>query len=943
MLSVKLNGDHLELRFEVFMGPKEFAYANHCLGHMEGAYRRDDNVWVLPKERVDELDATFKDNLAWHNSIEDIKGIRQVVLPKFHSTLEGLEDMKLPPRPFQAVGISFLHDIEQGLLADEMGLGKAQPLDAKILTPDGFILMGDIKVGDEVIGSDGKPTKVIGVFPQGEKDIYKVTFSDGSSTECCDEHLWAVNTTTRRYRKNPYLVKELKDIKDDLRLKSGNAKYFIPMVEAVDFEYQDLPIHPYLMGYLLGNGSFRDHTTMVTIPDQETVDYIKTLLPYGTQLSQKTDIDYRIAISSDEWKNNIVKGYLKEMGLYGKYSDEKHIPECYKLTEIADRILLLQGLLDSDGHVRPADNNIEFSSSSKELAEGVQFIVQSLGGTAPIRKKETTHKPAYRMSIALPKHIKPFCLSRKADVYHPRAKYPPSRAMISVEYVGKKHAQCIRVEAEDQLYVTDNFIVTHNTPQAIGAVHRLVKEGKVRKALVICPTSLKYQWGDPKEGEINKFTDYQAVVIDGLPKQRQEQYLRWITDDHILFGIVNYELVRNDLELIKKLPIDVIIADEVHRIKNWASKTSQALKELYAPYKFGLTGTPMQNKPEELFNLFDFLNPAVLGNFWAFKKRYLVTGEKFGQRNVVIGYRNLDELRRRVGPYMLRRMKKEVAPELPEMVINDYLVEMTLEQYKLNEELRADLMDLLKDIQEFNSGKDALDENAAKHPKEGQSFGYFTMMQEVSDSLELLRLSDSNMAQRYTEGLPKKLRSPKLDEIEEIVRDQMENGNNKIVIFTQFARMQRLIVERLEKIGKCEILNGSMKPVDRQAAVDRFKYQEDIHFFVTTDAGNYGINLQFASVLIHVDLPWNPAIYDQRCGRIHRIGSAFKEVTIINLITKGGLDEQIQQVLYKKRELSNQIVEKSDMEKAEMNRLTVGMMKQLLKKPAKKKKGGKNE
>jgi SNF2 family DNA or RNA helicase len=603
MLSVKLTGNNLEVRFEVFMGPKEFKYANECLQSLTGSYKRDDNIWVVPKHQVDQLNEIFNDKLAWHNSIEDIKGIRQVVLPKFYSTNEGLEDMKLEPRPFQAVGTSFLHDIQQALLADEMGLGKSV--------------------------------------------------------------------------------------------------------------------------------------------------------------------------------------------------------------------------------------------------------------------------------------------------------------------------------------------------QAIGAVHRLYKTGKIKKVLIICPTSLKYQWGAAEDGEINKFTDYKTVVIDGTPKDRHEQYRQWMTDDGILFAVVNYELVRNDLELIKRLPVDVIIADEVHRIKNWASKTSIALKELDAPYKFGLTGTPMQNKPEELFNLFDFLDPTVLGNWWAFRSRYLVTGEKFGQKGVTIGYRNLDELRRRVGPYMLRRMKKEVAPELPEMIINDYLVEMTPEQTKLNEELRNDLMELLKEMNEWNNARPnevtLREEDRPKHPKEGQSFGYFTMMQEVSDSLELLQMSDSGMAQRYADGLPSKVKSPKLDELEEIVQDQLENGNKKFVIFTQFARMQKLIVERLSKIGKCEILNGSMKPMDRQAAVDRFKYQEDVHFFVSTDAGNYGINLQFASVLVHVDLPWNPAIYDQRCGRIHRIGSAFKEVTIINLISKGGLDEQIQQVLYKKRELSNQIVEKSDQEKAEMNRLTAGVMKQLLKKPTKKK------
>jgi SNF2 family DNA or RNA helicase len=477
------------------------------------------------------------------------------------------------------------------------------------------------------------------------------------------------------------------------------------------------------------------------------------------------------------------------------------------------------------------------------------------------------------------------------------------------------------------------------TPQAIGAIHRLFREGKVRKALVICPSSLKYQWAQ----EIEKFTDHQGIVIDGDPRQREEQFSTWLHGYDYLFAITNYELVRNDIDLLKKLQYDAIVVDEVHRIKNWASKTSIAMKELDAPYKFGLTGTPVQNRPEELWNLMDFLNPAILGNWWAFRKRFVVTGEKFGKKNVVIGYKKLDELRKKVAPFMLRRMKKDVAPELPEMIINDYVVEMTAIQQGLEEQLRNDLQELLQEIQQWHESKPASpfdndnEGDSAMHPKEGQSRGFLTMMLEVCDSPQLLLMSEANMPKAYAQGLvADKIKSPKLDELEEIAKDQLEAGATKIVIFTQFAQMQKLIVERLSKIGKCEVLNGTMKPFERQAAVDRFKYDEDVNFFVTTDAGNYGINLQFASVLVHVDLPWNPAIYDQRCGRIHRIGSAFKEVTIINLISRGGIDEQIQETLYKKRELSNQLIEKNDKEREAMNKLTAQLKDPTKKSKAKK-------
>ena len=380
------------------------------------------------------------------------------------------------------------------------------------------------------------------------------------------------------------------------------------------------------------------------------------------------------------------------------------------------------------------------------------------------------------------------------------------------------------------------------TPQAVGAIHRLWKEGRVKKALIVCPTSLKYQWAT----EIEKFTDHKGIVIDGTPKQRKEQLDEFARSDKYLFAIINYELVRNDLVSIKKIQVDAIAADEVHRIKNWKSKTSEAMKQLDAPYKFGLTGTPMQNKPDELWNVMDWLNPKILGNYWAFRNRYVVTGEKFGKKNVEIGYKRLGELRRRVAPFMLRRMKVDVAPELPEMIFNTYRVEMTPEQQKIQETIQEEFMNLLQELKEFSERTEGqYDEQGEwvqpSHPKEGQMMGFFNMMLAVSDAPELLLMSESKMAQRYAELITSdKPKSPKLDELERICQDNMEAGNTKIVIFTQFARMQQLAVERLVKLGGVEVINGSMKPVDRQAAVDNFKYNEAVNFMVCTDAANYG-------------------------------------------------------------------------------------------------------
>lgn len=385
------------------------------------------------------------------------------------------------------------------------------------------------------------------------------------------------------------------------------------------------------------------------------------------------------------------------------------------------------------------------------------------------------------------------------------------------------------------------MITRLKTPQAIGAVHRLWKEGKAKKALVICPSSLKYQW----KKEVEKFTSHQALVIDGTPKQRKEQIQFLKETNDYLFTIINYELVRSDVNLLKEISWDVITCDEVHRIKNIRSKTSEAIKQLDAPYKFGLTGTPMQNRPEELFNIFDWLDPSILGNYWAFRKRYMVIGEKFGKKNVIIGYKRLGELRERVSKYMLRRMKADVAPELPKMIFNTYRIPMTPEQERIQAAIQEDFLALVQEIQEFQQqAQGYYDENgewvAPQHPKEAQILGYFNLLLSVSDAPELLLMSDSPMAQRYAQGLSSKPASPKLDELERIAQEQLEAGNRKMVIFTQFARMQKLAVERLQKYGGVEMINGSMGAQERQQALERFEQDPNINFMVCTDAANYG-------------------------------------------------------------------------------------------------------
>lgn len=374
------------------------------------------------------------------------------------------------------------------VVAAEMGTGKAQPFDAKLLTPSGWKLMGNIRVGDRVIGSQGTPIRVIGVFPQGQKAIYQVRFSDGSSTECCDEHLWQVRSTNHRFRKQPGAVMGLQDFRHNLRMPNGNHRWYIPMVQAVEFSAQPVPLDPYLIGLLIGDGHLRKDAVYLSTADAELQHMAAALLPAGVRLVFAGGYDYRFSIGRHGGNNqainpmrNPVLQALRTLRLAGKRAESKFIPPMYKFNTIANRVALLQGLFDTDGSI-DSRSHIEFSTSSEQLSHDVIELVQSLGGTATLsaripkytyRGQRREGQRSYRLNIALPAEIRPFRLTRKAARYTHRPKYPPSRAVTEVTYVGRKEAQCIAVDAPDHLYVTDDYIVTHNTVMGMLIGHAL--------------------------------------------------------------------------------------------------------------------------------------------------------------------------------------------------------------------------------------------------------------------------------------------------------------------------------------------------------------------------------------------------------------------------------------------------------------------------------------
>lgn len=359
--------------------------------------------------------------------------------------------------------------------------GRAQPLDAKVLTPNGYRLMGDIQIGDQVSGANGLSTTVLGVYPQGKIDVYRVSFSDGTSVECSGDHLWQTATLNEKRTKQKHSVKTTLQIQATLKNKHGQKLHRLPIAEPVHFlPAAALPIDPYVLGTLLGDGNLHKKASVtLTNTDDELVTRVaKTVAPELQLINaeKRTKFAPQYRIVGQKHKRNFLRQCLNNLGLRGTLSATKFIPAEYLHASIQARIDLLRGLMDTDGSVfchRSGNSRVQYYSTSKRLAKDVRFLVHSLGGTASIRQRvyaaKNTHKlngreiqhklPLYVVDIVLC-DINPFYIRRKAKLWKPSK---PQRLICAVDFIGQKNCQCIRVAAADCLYLTEHCIVTHNT------------------------------------------------------------------------------------------------------------------------------------------------------------------------------------------------------------------------------------------------------------------------------------------------------------------------------------------------------------------------------------------------------------------------------------------------------------------------------------------------
>lgn len=474
-----------------------------------------------------------------------------------------------------------------------------------------------------------------------------------------------------------------------------------------------------------------------------------------------------------------------------------------------------------------------------------------------------------------------------------------------------------------------NNIIIHNcgkTPQYLSTIYVLFREKKIKHALIVCPNAIKYQI---KSEVSNFFHDeeygFTCELVDGTVKKRMKQYESWDKERPVI-TIVNYELLNNDIDIFKNLHFDIMICDEAHRLKNAGTITYKTIKLLSSQINIFhlVTGTVFSKEPLNIFNMFALLNKNILGPYNKFAREYLIVGEKYGRKNCILEVKSYPKFHAVIAPYILRRLKSEVAESLPKLTITNRYVEMTPEQKRIDRILQEDLEEFSKRVK--SSTKYDEDDNIIwQDPRADALQGYLVLRHCVADSIDLLKMGTKKMTAKYAAMVkyPKKYTpSPKIKETIEICDEAISsNKKQKIVIFTQYERMQRLLYAELSKKYKTICVNGLMSAKEKNANIVAFQ-TTDINILIGTNSINYGINLQQSNLCICVDQSWLPDVEDQRHGRIHRINTMFDKVSVINLVSLESIDEKIIETLDARREMANKLIEKSEIESDLLSQVT---------------------
>lgn len=871
-----------------------------------------------------------------------------------------LSNFKRVLYPHQKDAVKFLLARKKCILADDMGLGKMEPVSSLIPTPCGFKRMGDISEGDFVFDENGKPCRVLKTFDHKQKEIYKVTFSDGTFSYCGLEHLWKVTTPVLQTRKQGWKVLSLNEM-----LKSGLQyngavnkanKFKIPTAKPVEYPEKKYFIDPYILGVCIGDGNLCNGGINISIPDFEieTCKKIKILLSEGYELSSDRSANcprYRIKPKSGK-KNEYIRE-IKRLGL-NVHGNIKFIPEEYKLGSISQRLALLRGLMDSDGSIK-GQNKIGYYTNSEVLANDVAELVFSLGGIARVhsynRLKNGKERKEFHVLIQIP--VNPFSLQRKAEKYHPTFKKYCSRYIVSAVFDRIEDAKCLMVDSDEHTYLTSrSYIVTHNTTSvSVAAI-----EGNFDSVLIICPASLKSNW----KRELSFYIPEKDIsVIDGFnnkTKGELEEFLGYAPGksgkkkDELLeeakiagkwkfnrFVILNYDILDEFYKIPKgrslaaweetfeKSPMlqyitnrkTLIIIDEAHKLSNSKSNRYKVIRSLINKGKpdslYLMTGTPLTNDPTNIYCILSLLGDPITDDYKYYMEQYCGAFEMVHPKDKEKRKRIVDGYFAKKGVVSWKQLNDEEKNELHEIIRNKCRMIFVPDAKKAGnlEELRDRISHIY-----LRRTKDDLD-----LPEKRIHELYYDLTDEQREKYD--KLWDE-----YEEE------QAELDPTKEVNKELLEGGlyrrylSNEMVPYTEkiadklIAKGEKVVIaccydEEIYTLkdyyGNTAVLfNGKMDSKQKDAAVEAFMNDDSVMVFLgNIQSAGVGITLTKSCKLIFNDYDYVPASNDQMQDRVHRIGQT-RPVDIYYQIFRDTQYQKMWEIVLRKQLTINAVIKKED-------------------------------
>lgn len=886
-------------------------------------YSAKDSVWRIPVSWTAGLaiKSTYREELevgpelkAWMANEYSTR-----ILPSFQlKDVEYLEEGDQDLYPHQRAGVQYLATAKRAILADEPGLGKALAMSEKVLTPSGFIPMSEITEGSYVVGQDGTPTRVVGVYPQGVRDIYRVTFSDGATADVDAEHLWTVENARTGFSRT---VTTQWMLDKGLRRSDGHRKFRIPMVKPVEFiETSIPPVDPYTLGVILGDGSVDQYgRTRVSSSDKDVLSFIEEA---GQPLTFRGKYDYYLPKISP---------VMRLLGLNGKKSYDKFVPLPYLRGSVETRMEVIRGLMDSDGWISKDGSIVQYTSVSQELISGMTDLVRSLGGIARLSSKPVPKNGNYIVyNLTLNTPFNPFKLPRKAALWAPRNKYPASRYVDSIVFSRREEAQCIEVDAKDHLFVMNDYVVTHNTAQAIRALAELERRGENPfPALVVCPNTIKTNW----KREFEKWLPGTRVqVINGTPAQRRKQFDTWYKaeneDERPQVFVINWESLRTHSRLssfgnisltsckehggidekitaarcekhpkeLNGIEFGAVIADEIHRAKDARAKQSRALLAASgnAEIRFALTGTPIGESVVDLWSILHWVNEKEWPTKTKWMDRMVDSVENMFGGIYVTGVKAhmKEEFFSSVDPRMRRMLKKAVLDFLPPIIYEERFVEMLARQKKAYKDMKKHMM------AEVEGGFALATSPLVQMGRLVQfAVAYAEVAYDEKTGEEYIRMSE-----------PSATLDAMMDDI-----TSGDFGEDSVAISAGgpgSRQILELLSARLTKAGiRHGMITGGLSADVRQKSIDEFQSGEIKYILYTVQAGGVGVTLTRARRLLRIMRPFSLIDDIQSNDRVHRIGSEIHDSIIItDYVVADSVQQRVQEILGDKAEQAEEVM-----------------------------------